>query len=84
MILSHLWNFSKIYADNLSPIIQKAVDVLVANGNWTVTFDSFYEQHTSEFHLGIDDYNAMTESVNLTVANNQKVLQVLCHMFRLW
>lgn len=79
--ISFMEFFPKIYADNLSPIIQKAVDVLVANGNWTVTFDSFYEQHTSEFHLGIDDYNAMTESVNLTVANNQRsVAGVMSHV----
>lgn len=79
--ISFMEFFPKIYSDNLTPIIQKAVDVLVANGNWTVTFDSFYEQHTSAFHLGIDDYNAMTESVNLTVANKQRsVASVMSHV----
>lgn len=64
--------FPKIYKDNLSPIVQKAVDILISEGDWTVTVDSFFDQHTSDFHLGLDDYNVMLESARLTVEKNQK------------
>lgn len=66
--------FPKIYKDNLSPIVQKAVDILISEGDWTVTFDSFFDLHTSAFHLALDDYNAMVESVRLTVEKNQKAV----------
>lgn len=64
--------FPKIYKENLSPILQKAVDILISEGDWTVTFDSFFDLHTSAFHLALDDYNAMIESTRLTVEKNQK------------
>lgn len=64
--------FPKIYKDNLSPIAQKAVDILISEGDWTVTVDSFFDQHTSDFHLALDDYNVMLESARLTVEKNQK------------
>lgn len=72
--ISFMEFFLKIYKENLSPIIQKAVDILISEGIWNVTFDSFLEKHTSSFHLAIDDYNAMLESVRLTVEKNQNAV----------
>ena len=70
--ISFIEFFPKIYADNLSPIIQKAVDVLVSEGIWNVTFQSFLDQHTTNFHLAPDDYNVIVESTRLTIQKNQQ------------
>lgn len=39
-----------------------------------MTFDSFYDQHTSNFHLALDDYNVLLENERLTVEKNQKAV----------
>lgn len=66
--------FMDIYNSNLEVLTHKAIDVLVMEGIYTVTHDYFFGEHTEVFHLAIDDYNTMVESVNLTLeANNQVV-----------
>ena len=71
--ISFIEFFPKIYTENLSPIIQRAVDILVSEEVWTVTFESFFDQHTNDFHLAVDDYNVILESANLTVQKNQQI-----------
>lgn len=71
--ISFIEFFPKIYNENLSPIIQRAVDILVSEEVWTVTFESFFDQHTNDFHLAVDDYNVILESANLTVQKNQQI-----------
>ena len=66
--------FPKIYGDSLTPIIQKAVDILLSEGVLTETFNSFFDQHTSSFHLALDDYNALSKSVELTLEKNQETV----------
>ena len=66
--------FPKIYIENLSPLLQRAVDVFITEGIWNITFEAFYEQHTKDFHLAFDDYAAVAESVILTVQNNQRAV----------
>ena len=64
--------FPKIYTENLSPIIQRAVDIFVSEEIWNITFESFFDIHTKNFHLAIDDYNVILKSANLTVQKNQQ------------
>lgn len=64
--------FPRIYNAHLSPLIQKAVDILVSEGIWTVTKESFQAEHIKSHHQAIDDYSVMVESSNLTVEANQK------------
>ncbi len=66
--------FPKIYTENLTPIVQRAVDILVSEGIWTVTFESLMDQQTDNFHHAIDDYNAILESANLTIQRNQEAV----------
>ena len=75
--ISFIEFFPKIYAENLSPIIQRAVDILVSEEVWTVTFESLFDQHTNDFHLAIDDYNIILESADLTV---QKIEQAAANI----
>ena len=64
--------FMRIYDSKLEPLVKKAVDLLISQGIWTVTYEAFWQQHKEDFHLAIDDYNSMIDSFNLTLENNQK------------
>ena len=67
-----LTNFPGLYNSGLDVLIKKAVDILISEGVWTVTYDSFMNQHINDFHLAIDDYEIMVESFNLTIEANQQ------------
>jgi hypothetical protein len=64
--------FPKIYLDNLELIAKRATDILIAEDVWSVTYDEFMLMHIGEYHLALDDYNTMAESVELTVQANQE------------
>ena len=66
--------FMRIYDSKLEPLVKKAVDLLISQGIWTVTYEAFWQQHKEDFHLAIDDYNSMIDSFNLTLENNQKAI----------
>ncbi len=66
--------FMRIYDSKLEPLVKKAVDLLISQGIWTVTYEAFWQQHKEDFHLAIDDYNSMIDSFNLTLKNNQKAI----------
>jgi len=64
--------FPRIYIGNLRPLIQKATDILISEHVWTVTFDSFMEQHLEDFHNALDDYDVSVENIRLTAESNQQ------------
>lgn len=66
--------FPKIYTENLAPIIQRAIDILISEEVWNITFESLFDQHIANFHLAIDDYNVILESANLTEQKNQQTV----------
>lgn len=67
-----LVNFPKLYNSGLDILVKKAVDILISEGIWTVTYESFTSQHVNDFHLAVDDYKIMVESFNLTIEANQQ------------
>ena len=64
--------YPKIYIENLEPLIRRAIDILVSEEVWTVTYDSFLEQHLADFHFAFDAYETTLESVALTSEANQE------------
>lgn len=64
--------FMKIYDSKLDPLIKNAVDLLISQGVWTATYESFWKEHKAEFHLAIDDYDTMIDQFNFMLENNQK------------
>lgn len=64
--------FMDIYTPYLDKMVQGAVDILIAEGVWTETFDSLKAAHVNSFHLALDDYNTMKKSLNLTDQNNRQ------------
>ena len=66
--------FPEIYGENLGPVIQRALDILISEGIWSVTYETLFEQHLNDFHLAFDDYNVLLESVELTIQQNQKAV----------
>lgn len=70
-LTSYLDFFPYIYGYYLTAMIDKAVQVIIAEGIWTETVESFMQLHTANFHLAMDDLAATVKSVELTVQNNQ-------------
>ena len=66
--------FPKIYAANFEPLVKKAVDILIGEELWNVTFGSFMEQHEENFHSAIDVFSTTLENVTLTAKANQEAV----------
>ena len=64
--------FPQIYNKHLHPLIKRAVDVLVTENVWTVTYDSLLEQHKENFHSIIDDYEGVCNATQGVVEANQE------------
>ena len=64
--------FPIIYMKNLEPLIQKAVDILIAEQVWTITFDSLKELHLSKTHNALNDYQTTVDNIKLTSEANQR------------
>lgn len=67
-----LSEFPHLYNNKIEPLIKKSVDILISEGIWTVTYDSFLEQHLSDFHLAMDDYTVMVNNFNSALEANQQ------------
>ncbi len=68
---TYLEFFPRIYNKHLTVLVKRAIDILVSECVWTVTEDSFLNQHIDDFHIAIDEYLITTESVELTIQANQ-------------
>lgn len=64
--------YPKIYQSYLSILIKQSMNILISEGIWTVTEDSFEQQHLADFHLGMNDYTATLESIELTLQANRR------------
>jgi len=64
--------YPKIYQSYLSILIKQSMNILISEGIWTVTEDSFEQQHLADFHLGMNDYTTMLESIELTLESNRR------------
>ena len=62
--------FPRIYTEKLGHIVQIAVDILILEGIWTITYDSFMQQHSTDYHLVVDDLETMANSIMLTAEAN--------------
>ncbi len=70
-LTTYLEFFPDIYSKHLKVLTKQAVDILISEGIWTITQDSFTEQHINDFHVAIEEYNVTIESVELTIQANQ-------------
>ena len=50
------------------------MNILISEGIWTVTEDSFEQQHLANFHLGMNVYTTTLESIELTVQSNRRIM----------
>lgn len=64
--------YPKIYQSYLSILIKQSMNILISEGIWTVTEDSFEQQHLADFHLGMNDYTTTLESIELTLQANRR------------
>ena len=45
--------YPQIYRSHLNILIKQSMNILISEGIWTVTEDSFEQQHLTNFHLGM-------------------------------
>ena len=64
--------FPKIYSHYLTLVTRKAVDILIDEGIWAVTHESFYNLHLDKWHLVQDDMAITMESIYMTIAKVQQ------------
>lgn len=62
--------FPTLYADNMAPMVQYSMDILVAQGIWTITQDAFIAAHKEKFCRGSQDYENLYSAGIKTVENN--------------
>ena len=67
--------FPQLYLSNMEYLVNTAMDVLAAEDIWTQTYESFYKQHSVDFHAAMDIYKTTLQSINLTVQNNRTARQ---------
>lgn len=67
--------FPEIYGFYFAAMVDKAMEVFVAEGVWSVTRDTFLNEHTDQFHLAMDEFKVTLDSVTLTMQNNQQAVQ---------
>lgn len=65
--------FMEIYEKHLQVLTKKAFDILIAEEIYNISYEDFYKQHTTNFHLAIDDYNTIVESCRLTEESNNEL-----------
>lgn len=66
-----------MYKEYLERMIKKTTDVLVSAGVWTETNESIMERQIKAYHLALDDYTAMYNSLQLTVQKNKKSIEAV-------
>lgn len=63
--------FPEIYEKYLAVMGDKAIEVLVSESIYSVTREDLLVQHKADFHLATDDYETISESIQLTVQQNR-------------
>lgn len=66
--------YPQIYRSHLNILIKQSMNILISEGIWTVTEDSFEQQHLTNFHLGMNDYTSTLESIELTLQSNRRIM----------
>lgn len=76
-LLTFLILFPKIYIRYLDYLINKALDILVAEEIWTIGHDDLWNKHVKEFHLAPDYVDNIANVVKQTMSNNQVKAQAV-------
>ena len=63
-----------VYGYYTAAVASKAMEILVAEGIWSVTNNSLIEEHTARHHYVMDHIKSMAESMALTAQNNQSAI----------
>lgn len=74
---SFMNKFPDIYKNNLKTVAEKAVDILISEGIYTVSADDLQNLHIKNYHIAVSDYQTMKESILLTAQNNARATQGL-------
>lgn len=64
--------FPNLYRHYLDLMIGKAMEIMVAEGVWSATTESFSKEHTENFHLVAADIFTTMQSIEATMQANQQ------------
>ena len=64
--------FPNLYRHYLDLMIGKAMEIMVAEGVWSATTESFSKEHTENFHLIAADIFTTMQSIEATMQANQQ------------
>lgn len=73
-LVTYVEFFPRIYKSYLNALIKKSMDIFISEGVWTITEESFEEQHLANFHMAIDVYSAILEGIENTSHANQRMI----------
>lgn len=67
--------FPDLYRHYLDLMIGKAMEIMVAEGVWSATTESFSKEHTENFHLVAADIFTTMQSIEATMQANQQATE---------
>lgn len=67
--------FPNLYRHYLDLMIGKAMEIMVAEGVWSATTESFSKEHTENFHLVAADILTTMQSIEATMQANQQATE---------
>lgn len=69
--------FPEIYGVHFGYVSQKAMDIIISEGLWTVTSDTLCDRHTERFHLISDDFTTIGQNIALTLQANHQAISTI-------
>ena len=69
-LLTFMEFFPRMFGYHSAALAQQSVDILISEGVWTVTLESFMEEHNNAFHFTFDFLGAIVEAMTKTAEEN--------------
>lgn len=73
-LVTYIEFFPRIYKSYLNVLTKKSMDIFISEGIWSITEESFEEQHLADIHLAIDMYSAVLNAIENTSQANKNMI----------
>lgn len=77
---SFMLEFPNVYNENMEPLLQYSMDVLIAEDIWTITKEAFTEAQKAQYNRGYADFEAMYNAGQKTVEANKQYVATATNM----
>lgn len=69
--------FPQIYGNHLSSLAKEAINLLIQEGIWTITNESFVSEHLKSFHSALDEYESVFNNALAVVQSKQNAVNTI-------